>query len=408
MGDDAKVAYGAKERYEAVMLVRRDGLTVREAEARCGISRQTACTWCKAAGVEWVHGANGGPVVDRRRAGRAKPKRLRLEHRLAIASGLAAGRAHAEIAAGIGFSRPTVSREVSRHGGGAYDPYEAQWSAEEAAERPKARKVDADGRLRGYVLSKLRRRWSPRQISKQLARDFPDDEEMRLSHESIYRALYVQGRGALRQELRLEKALRTGRASRLPQSRLAAKRGEGKSWVEGCGISTRPPEAEDRAVPGHWEGDLVVGGDLKSCLITLVERTTRLLLVRRLDLHQSALVTAELADMVGGLPAAMLRSITWDQGCEMAEHRAFTEATGVKVYFCDPHSPWQRGSNENTNGLIRDYYPKGTVFTGVADEEIREMQDQLNSRPRETLDWRTPAEAYSELLAKAEKGAFTA
>ncbi len=338
--------------------------------------------------------------MPKRRRARTRPARLDLAQRLAIASGVAAGMTHAQIARGIGFSRSTVSREISRHGGGggAYDPYAAQMRAERAASRPKARKLDANARLRAYVIGKLALRWSPAQISARLELDFPDEEAMRVSHEAIYQALYVQGRGALRQELKLEKALRSGRRARLPRSRLAAKRGAGKSWVEGCEIARRPPEADDRAVPGHWEGDLVVGGDLKSCLITLVERTTRLLLARRLEMHPSELVTEQLAGMAGEIPPALMRTVTWDQGMEMARHADFTERTGVKVYFCDPHSPWQRGTNENTNGLVRDYFPKGTDFSKVTDEEVREMQDRLNGRPRRTLGWKRPAEAYAELL----------
>lgn len=396
------MGYGSKDRYLAVTCVRRGGMTMREAERATGVSRSTVSRWCRDAGAAPVGGVHGGPKVDRRHPS-GRPGRLRLEQRLAIAAGLAAGLTHLEISGGIGFSRPTVSREVARHAGpdGSYDPYAAQMRAEAAAARPKARKVDASRRLRGHVLARLALRWSPRQISESLPRDFPDDEEMRLSHESIYRALYVQGKGALRQELALEKALRSGRTSRLPRSRLAARRGAGKSWVEGCEIALRPAEADGRAVPGHWEGDLVVGGDGRSCLVTLVERATRFALVRRLEMHPTALVTAELADMVAGLPDALRRSVTWDQGPEMAGHAAFTEATGVRVYFCDPHSPWQRGTNENTNGLIRDYFPKGTDFARVTDEEVREMQDQLNGRPRETLGWRMPADVLAELLENA-------
>ncbi|NGM18375.1 IS30 family transposase [Xiamenia xianingshaonis] len=404
--------YDSKTRYEAVAMVK-GGATLRGAEAATGVSRETIRCWCRDRGVRFLHGRMGGATMAGRRSGKGpsgRPFRLGLDQRLAISVGLSAGRTHAEIAEGIGFSRPTVSREVSRHRGpdGSYDPYEAQADAEAAAARPKPRKVDADRRLRSYVLSKLLLRWSPRQISARLERDFPDDEEMRMSHESIYQALYVQGKGALRQELKLEKALRSGRKARLPRSRLAAGRGEGGSWVEGCEISLRPAEAADRAVPGHWEGDLVIGGDLKSCLVTLVERTTRLVLVRRLEAHPSKLVTSELADMAAGVPSALMRTVTWDRGMEMASHAGFTAETGVKVYFCDPHSPWQRGTNENTNGLVRDYFPKGTDFSKVTDEEVREMQDQLNGRPRETLGWRTPAEAYAELLGQAAQGALTA
>lgn len=343
-----------------------------------------------------------GASVTKRSRLSERPFRLSLAQRLAIASGLAAGMTHELIARGIGFSRSTVSREISRHRGcdGSYDPYAAQMDADRDAARPKKRKLDEAGPLRSYVLGKLALRWSPAQISAQLSKDFPDEETMRVSHEAIYQALYVQGKGALRQELKLEKALRSGRKSRLPQSRLAARRGANKSWVEGCEISMRPAEAQDRAIPGHWEGDLIIGSDMKSCLVTLVERSTRLALVRRLEMHQSSLVTQELADMVRDIPRTLMRTITWDQGMEMAKHASFTEETGVKVYFCDPHSPWQRGTNENTNGLIRDYFPKSTNFSKVTDEEVREMQDQLNGRPRQTLGWKKPAEVYAELLGK--------
>ena len=394
--------YDYKTKYETIELIK-GGATLRAAEDRSGVSRETVRRWCIQYGMSFARGPLGGAVVPRKTKKSLESSRLALEQRLAIASGLAAGLFQKDIAKGIGFSAASVSRELSRHRSpdGTYDPYQAQMLAEIDARRPKVRKVDSIQNLRAYVLAKLVLRWSPRQISKQMELDFPDDKEMRMSHESIYQALYVQGKGALRQELKLEHALRSGRTSRLPQSRLALKRGENKSWVEGCEIALRPPEVEDRAVPGHWEGDLVIGGDGRSCLITLVERSTRFVLVRRLEMHPSVLVTAELADMIKGLPEALVRSVTWDQGIEMAAHAKFTEATGVKVYFCDPHSPWQRGTNENTNGLIRDYFPKGTDFSKVTDEEVREMQDQLNGRPRETLGWKMPANALAELLDKA-------
>lgn len=396
------MGHDSKTRYEAIQAVGA-GASLRQAASSAGASPESVRRWCAAAGVRFARGCMGGAILPYRgRPGRG-PGRLGLAQRLSISIGLEAGRTHAEIARGIGFSRTTVSREIARHRGpdGAYDPYEAQMAADRAARRPKARKTDASPRLRAYVLEKLSLRWSPRQISAKMGEEFPDDEEMRVSHEAIYQALYVQGRGALRQELRLEKALRSGRKARLPQSRLAAGRGGGRSWVEGCEISLRPAEADDRAVPGHWEGDLVIGGDMRSCLITLVERQTRFALVSRLELHPTELVTERLAEMAGGIPSALMRTITWDQGTEMASHARFTEETGVRVYFCDPHSPWQRGTNENTNGLIRDYFPKGTDFTKVTDEAVREMQDQLNGRPRETLGWKNPAEAFAELLAKA-------
>lgn len=398
------MTHSSKTKYEAIHAVR-NGATLREAAAMTGASHEPIRKWCIAQGISFIGAPMGGATNLRSKTcsiNKNSPKRLGLAQRLAIASGLLANRSHREIAEGIGFDRSSVSKEISSHrlSDGVYDPYLAQLASEKAATRPKARKTDSNKKLREYILAKLLLHWSPRQISHQLIHDFPDDEEMRVSHESIYQALYVQGKGALRQELKLEKALRSGRKARLPQSKLKAKRGENKSWVEGCEISLRPAEVKDRAVPGHWEGDLVIGGDMKSCLITLVERTTRFVLVRKLDMHPTNLVTSELADMIKELPKALVRTITWDQGAEMASHVKFTEKTGVKVYFCDPHSPWQRGTNENTNGLIRDYFPKGTDFTKVTDEEVREMQDQLNGRPRETLGWKMPANAFAELLEK--------
>ena len=383
------------------------GATLRQAASDGGPSRQTVCRWAADAGIEMRRGWIGGPVKAVGNASGTRPSRLGLAQRLAIAAGLAAGMTHAEIAVGIGFSRPTVSREVSRGApAGPYDPYAAHARAARAARRPKPRKVDASPRLRSYVLARLAGGWSPEQVSAMLSREFPGDEEMSLSHESIYQALYVQGRGSLRQELKVEKALRSGRTSRVPRS-ARPPRGRGATWVEGCEISLRPAEAADRAVPGHWEGDLVVGGDMSSCLVTLVERSSRLVLIRRLELHPTALVTAALAEMAASVPDELMRSVSWDRGGEMAGHAAFTAETGVRVYFCDPHSPWQRGSNENTNGLIRQYFPRGTDFRGVSDREVARVQELLNTRPRKTLGWRTPREAYSEYLGKVREGALT-
>ena len=254
-------------------------------------------------------------------------------------------------------------------------------------------------------MRRLALRWSPEQVSASLAADFPGDEGMRVSHETIYRALYVQGRGSLREELAVELVLRSGRRSRRRRSAPPDPRGR-RTWVEGAEIALRPPEADDRSVPGHWEGDLVIGTDGATCLVTLVERSTRFLLASRLCEHSSQTVAGRLAEMVASLPAALRRTLTWDQGCEMAGWRGFAEATGFGVYFCDPRSPWQRGTNENTNGLLRQYFPKGTDFSRVTDEEVREAQDQLNERPRKTLGWLTPAEAMARTLS--ESGAMTA
>ena len=220
---------------------------------------------------------------------------------------------------------------------------------------------------------------------------------MRVSHETIYQALYVQGRGGLRHELGVQVALRSGRRRRLPQSKLPPR---GKPWVEGREISARPPEAADRAVPGHWEGDLVIGGDMSSCLITLVERRSRFLLMSRLLVHDAETVEERLVRMAGSIPDELKKTLTWDRGMEMARVADFELATPFKVYFCDPHSPWERPSNENTNGLIREFFPKGTRFSDVTDEEVARAQWLLNNRPRKVLDWKFPAEAMQEVLAE--------
>ena len=353
-------------------------------------------------------------TIDPKKTFKARPSpkaRLTYEDRVYIAAMRDVGATHKQIATRIGVARSTISRELARLGHEKpYDPSAAQIQAEDAARRPKPRKLDRCRRLRRYVISALAQKWSPRQISQRLIMDYPDDERMRVSHETIYQALYVQGRGALRQELAVECALRSGRTRRIPASKLPSK-DRNKTWVAGCEISTRPPEVDDRAVPGHWEGDLIVGGDLKSCLVTLVERKTRFLAARRLETHDSKTVVDLLIEMCKRIPDdirdGLCSTLTWDQGSEMAEAVRFSEATGFKVYFCDPHSPWQRGTNENTNGLIRQYFPKGTRFTKVTDEEVKIMQDQMNGRPRETFGWRTPAEALAEELAKAQ-GAMTA
>ena len=399
------MAYSKEARDGAVALVL-SGLSAEAAARRAGASASSVRGWCRARGVGLRLGRRGGAVPRQMegppappRAGASRPSRMGLEQRLFIAAGLAGGMTHAAIAAAVGFDRSSVTRELGRHRGedGSCDPYAAQRAAEAAALRPKARKVD-DPRVRAYVVAGLARGWSPEQVSGRMREDFPGEEGMRVSHEAVYQALYVQGKGSLRQELKVEKALRSGRRARAPRSTLPPRGGRG--WVGGCEISLRPAEADDRAVPGHWEGDLVVGSDGRSCLVTLVERSSRLSLVSRLEAHASQTVASRLAEMVAAVPAALARTLTWDQGCEMAAHRSFTEATGVKVYFCDPHSPWQRGTNENTNGLLRQYFPKGTDFTEVTDEEVLLAQDLLNGRPRKTLGWKTPAEAYAELLAE--------
>jgi IS30 family transposase len=263
------------------------------------------------------------------------------------------------------------------------------------ARRPKPTKLARDRRLRGRVISDLRRRWSPEQISRRLREDFRDDVAMRISHETIYKSLFVQGRGELRREL--TRCLRTGRAKRLPRAWTGNWRRMIPNMVM---ISERPPEVSDRAVPGHWEGDLLMGRDNKTAIGTLVERSTRFTMLVDLPVdHSAPSVREAIARSITTLPDALRRSITWDQGPEMAEHVRFSVDTGVEVYFCDPHSPWQRGSNENTNGLLRQYFPKATDLPIGDQRRLRQVADQLNGRPRKTLGWRTPAEKFAEVVA---------
>jgi len=300
--------------------------------------------------------------------------------------------------------RATVGRELVRNSdGGRYQAVWAHTLMLQRRARPKATKL-ANEELRAAVVERLNNRFSPQQVAGDLRRAFAGHDDMQVSHETIYQALYVQGKGSLRDELRVEKALRSGRIHRRPRSALPS-RGN-RSWIgEHAHISQRPPEVADRAVPGHWEGDLVIGAGGKSALITLVERSTRFALIRRLPLrHDATTVAASLVEMMSGLPDSLRRSLTWDQGTEMAAHASFTLATGCGVYFADPHSPWQRGTNENTNGLVRDFHPKGTDFNHVTDQEIAETERLLNIRPRQTLDWHTPADRLNQLLTVAATG----
>jgi IS30 family transposase len=361
-----------------------------------------------------------------------------------------------EIARRVGRAASTISRELRRNaatrsGGLAYRASTAQWHAERAARRPKPAKLVANATLRGYVQDRLAglvvapggtaihgptvpwksrrhgrrqkrrwaRAWSPEQIAHRLRRDFPDDATMRISHEAIHQALYVQGRGALRRELTA--CLRTGRALRVPRAR---SRGKGKSFITPeVLISRRPAEAADRAVPGHWEGDLILGLG-SSAIGTLVERATRFTMLLHLPRmaghgevrekngpalagHGAEAVRDAIAGTITTLPEQLRRSLTWDQGAEMAQHARLKIDTGVQVYFCDPHSPWQRGANENTNGLLRQYFPKGTDLSAHDADDLAAVAAALNGRPRKTLGWRTPAEAFDEVLRSAHTGVAT-
>jgi IS30 family transposase len=358
-----------------------------------------------------------------------------------------------EVARRIGRAASTISRELRRNaatrsGGLEYRATTAQWHAERAARRPKQAKLALNAALQAYVEERLagavvapsgapvpgpavswngRRHgprqdrrwasaWSPEQIARRLPIDFPEDETMRISHEAIYQALFVQGRGALRRELTA--CLRSGRALRMPQART---RGRGKTFISPeIMISQRPVEAADRAVPGHWEGDLILGLG-SSAIGTLVERTTRFTLLLHLPRmtghghearvkngpalagHGAEAVRDAITRTIITLPEQLRRSLTWDQGAELAQHERLKIDAGVQVYFCDPHSPWQRGTNENTNGLLRQYFPKGTDLSIHSAEEVAAVAAALNSRPRRTLDWKTPAEVLDQLLLSVNK-----
>jgi len=322
--------------------------------------------------------------------------RLSFSEREEIALGLAHGLSLRTIAGGLRRPSSTISREARRCGGTErYRCTSAQTLSMQRACRPKARKLDVQPKLWREVEQGLMRLWSPQQISKRLRADFPHDVRMRVSHETIYQTLYVQGRGSLRKELTA--ALRTGRARRREQGPNPGRgsRGKIKDMVL---ISERPAEVDDRAVPGHWEGDLIIGKGNKSQVGTLVERSTRLVLLLKLADGSAATVREALCKKMKKLPKQLRKTLTWDQGKEMAEHKAFSVATDVQVYFCDPRSPWQRGSNENTNGLLRQYMPKGTDLSDLTEDELEIIEDSLNGRPRQTLNWMTPSEKFAELM----------
>jgi transposase, IS30 family len=337
--------------------------------------------------------AGGAPSRRSRRRPRSS-FRLSLVEREEIRAGVAAGESFRVIARRIGRAPSTVSREVGGVSGrGRYRATGADDVACLAALRPKPSKLASSARLRRAVVAMLERRFSPRQISARLRLEYPEDPEMRIAAETIYQSLYVQSRGRLRKDL--TGYLRSGRSQRKPR-RGPTGHGRIRDMVS---ISQRPAEASDRAVPGHWEGDLIVGKANRSFIGTLVERQTRYVLLTYLGNDSSTdTVIAKIAEQIVRLPEQLRRSLTWDQGSEMASHRQFTVATGVNVYFCDPYSPWQRGSNENTNGLLRQYFPKGTDLAAHDQTELDHVAAELNDRPRQTLDWLTPAEKMTQLL----------
>jgi IS30 family transposase len=328
---------------------------------------------------------------------------LSLFEREEIAVGLARGESLRAIARRLHRSPSTISRELVRNKlpGGCprrapshYRAAAAQAACQARARRPKTTKLAAHPPLQSWVQSKLEENWSPEQIARRAPILFPDDERMRVSHETIYQALYVQGRGELRREL--AKCLRTGRALRKPNRRAATRHAVLKDMVM---ITERPPEIADRAIPGHWEGDLILGRDRASAIGTLVERSTRFTMLLHLPDKTAPTVRDAIATTITALPVQLRRSLTWDQGSEMAQHVQLRLDTEMAVYFCDPHSPWQRGTNENTNGLLRQYFPKGTDLSVHTPEHLAHVAAQLNARPRKTLGWATPAETLNRLLS---------
>jgi IS30 family transposase len=334
--------------------------------------------------------------VKSRRVGRSD-LRLCFGEREAISRGVAAGRSAREIAAGLGRAPSTITRELAANGGRAgYRALAGHERAIGCLTRPKVSKLQRSGRLCEAVEAGLAQRWSPQQISARLKAEYPDDRGMQISHETIYQSLFVQARGGLRREL--ARYLRSGQTTRKSRGGTIGTRGRIKNMVL---ISERPAEIEDRAVPGHWEGDLLVGKANRSYVVTLVERQTRYVMLARLGYQSTTeYVTGRLAAQIEQLPAHLARSLTWDQGKEMAAHARFTVATGLPVYFCDPHSPWQRGSNENTNGLLRQYLPKGTDLAEHTQADLDQIAAELNGRPRQTLNWHTPAEKMNALLLR--------
>jgi IS30 family transposase len=381
------------------MVVRGFGLSVEEREQvwllwGAGMSLSAVARAMGRHGTQvrrYVESTGGRRPVPRRRASGC----LSAGEREEISRGLACGASCRQIAAGIARSHTTISREVARNGGReGYRARNADLVAWERARRPKPAKLAGNALLRAIVEDKLELKWSPEQIAGWLRRAYPGDEAMRISHETIYLSLFVQSRGALRHEL--TRQLRSGHAIRRPRGRPAP---TGRGQITGkLLISERPAEAEDRAVPGHWEGDLLLGVR-PSAIATLVERSSRFTqLVALPDGHKAEPVRVALTASIASLPEQLRRSLTWDQGLEMAEHARFSVDSGVTVFFCDPRSPWQRGTNENTNGLLRQYFPKRSSVA-VSQQHLDAVAAELNARPRKTLGWMTPAEKLDELTA---------
>lgn len=330
-----------------------------------------------------------GGVAPRSRC--RAPSHLSAAEREEISRGLVAGASIRGIARQLGRSPSSISREIARNGGvQAYRGADAERRAWSQAARPKACRLASNEPLRNLVAEKLQENWSPQQIVGWLRAAHHNDRTMQVSHETIYRSLFVQAKGVLKKELIAH--LRSGRAIR--RGKTATQKGQPRGIVDAVSIRERPAEAEDRAVPGHWEGDLICGSK-NSYIATLVERHSRFAMLVKVDNRETLTVVNALTELVQRLPEGLMTTLTWDQGKELAAHKRFTVATDVQVYFCDPHSPWQRGTNENTNGLLRQYFPKGTDISVFTQDQLDAVADQLNKRPRKTLGFKTPADTLA-------------